>query len=71
MPVVDLKQMLNHAYQHRYAIGAFDVVSLDFITAVIDAAEESQSPVILSLAESHFDYFDFVFSVAVFESRSD
>jgi fructose-bisphosphate aldolase class II len=51
--------MLRHAYDNRYAVGAFDVVSLDFIAGVIAAAEEKQAPVIISLAESHFEYFDF------------
>ena len=59
MPLVNMKDMLNHAYQHGYAVGAFDVVSLDFVTGIMAAAERSRSPVILSLAESHFDYFDF------------
>jgi len=51
--------MLRHAYEHRYAVAAFDVVSLDFITGIIAAAEEKQAPIIISLAESHFEYFDF------------
>ncbi|MGM0595045.1 MAG: ketose-bisphosphate aldolase [Pseudomonadota bacterium] len=59
MPLVNMKDMLDHAYQHGYAVGAFDVVSLDFVTGIMEAAERSRSPVILSLAESHFDYFDF------------
>ena len=59
MPLVHMGDMLRHAYQHRYAVAAFDVVSLDFITGIIDAAEEKQAPIIISLAESHFDYFDF------------
>lgn len=59
MPLVHMGDMLRHAYQNTYAIGAFDVVNLDFITAVIDAAEEKQAPIIISLAESHFGYFDF------------
>jgi len=59
MPLVQMGEMLTHAYRNRYAVGAFDVVSLDFITGVLDAAERCQAPVILSLAESHFGYFDF------------
>lgn len=59
MPLVNMTDMLNHAYRHGYAVGAFDVVSLDFISGIMAAAENSRSPVILSLAESHFDYFDF------------
>lgn len=59
MSIVAMKDMLTHAYQHGYAVGAFDAVSLDFVTGIITAAERSRSPVILSLAESHFNYFDF------------
>lgn len=59
MPLVHMGDMLQHAYQHKYAVGAFDVVSLDFISGIIAAAEEKQAPIIISLAESHFDYFDF------------
>ena len=57
MPLVHMGDMLRHAYEHRYAIAAFDVVSLDFLTGIIAAAEEKQAPVIISLAESHFDSF--------------
>ncbi|MEA2080634.1 MAG: ketose-bisphosphate aldolase [Pseudomonadota bacterium] len=59
MPLVDMKDMLQHAYRHGYAIGAFDLVSLDFLEGIMMAAERARAPVILSLAESHFEYFDF------------
>jgi fructose-bisphosphate aldolase class II len=59
MPLVNMRDMLNHAYQNGYAVGAFDLVSMDFLEGIMLAAERCQSPVILSLAESHFDYFDF------------
>ena len=59
MPLVNMGDMLRHAYENRYAVAAFDVVSLDFITGIIAAAEKKQAPVIISLAESHFEYFDF------------
>jgi len=59
MPVVDIKQMLHHAYENGYAVGAFDLVSLEFLDGIIEAAERCRSPVILSLAESHFDHYHF------------
>ncbi|MET0026467.1 MAG: ketose-bisphosphate aldolase [Candidatus Thiodiazotropha sp.] len=59
MPLIHIGDMLHHAYANRYAIAAFDVVSLDFVDAVISAAEAQQAPIIISLAESHFEYFDF------------
>ena len=59
MPLVDMNDMLRHAYEEGYAVGAFDLVSVDFLQAILDAAERCRAPVILSLAESHFEYFDF------------
>ncbi|HHH13055.1 MAG TPA: fructose-bisphosphate aldolase, partial [Thiolapillus brandeum] len=59
MPLVNMKQMLEHAHANGYAVGAFDLVSLDFLQGILEGAERCRAPVILSLAESHFDYFDF------------
>ncbi len=59
MPLVNMKEMMRHAYENGYAIGAFDLISLDFLEGVLNAAERASAPVILSLAESHFSYFDF------------
>jgi fructose-bisphosphate aldolase class II len=59
MPLVQMKDMLLHAHAHRYAVGAFDLVSLDFLEGILAAAERCRAPVILSLAESHSEYFDF------------
>ena len=59
MPLIDMRDMLQHAYRHGYAVGAFDLVSLGFLQGIMMAAEQARAPVVLSLAESHFDYFDF------------
>ena len=58
MPMVNMHDMLNHAYRNGYAVGGFDLVSLDFLEAIMAGAEAKKSPVILSLAESHFEFFD-------------
>ncbi len=58
MALVNMRDMLHHAYENNYAVGAFDLLSLDFLGAVIDAAESSQAPVILSIAEPHFVHYD-------------
>ena len=70
MPLVNMKDMLRHAYDHGYAVGAFDLVSLDFLEAIMQAAENTRAPVILSLAESHFDYFDFELAMAATEKAA-
>ncbi len=65
MPLVCMQDMLSHAYRNCHAVGAFDLVSLDFLEVIIAGAEACQAPVILSLAESHFEYFDFELTPAV------
>lgn len=67
MPLVDMKDMLDHAHDQRYAIGAFDLVSLEFLEAIMAASERARAPVILSLAESHFEHFDFELAMAATE----
>jgi len=56
--LVDMGDMLRHAHANGYAVGAFDLVSPDFLQAIIAGAERQRAPVILSLAESHYAYFD-------------
>jgi fructose-bisphosphate aldolase class II len=62
-----MRDMLEHAYHNGYAVGGFDLVSLDFLEAIMAAAEARRSPVILSLAESHFEYYDFDLAMAAAE----
>lgn len=59
MPLVNMTDLLVHARGHGYAVAALDVVSLDFLEAVIAAAETCRAPVVVSLAESHFEHYDF------------
>ncbi|HEU0187659.1 MAG TPA: class II fructose-bisphosphate aldolase [Gallionellaceae bacterium] len=59
MPLVHLSDMVNHAYRHNYAVGAFGVGNQDFLEGVMKAAEISRAPVILNLIESHFSVHDF------------
>ncbi len=70
MSIVNIKGMLQHAYDNGYAVGAFDLVSLDFLEGIISAAERCHSPVILSLAESHFDHYNFKLLTTAAESAA-
>lgn len=70
MALVNMRDMLQHAYRNGYAIPAFDLVSLDFLSAIITSAERKQSPVIISLAESHFGYFDFELAMPAVEAAA-
>jgi len=56
MPLVPMHDILNHAYENRYAVGAFNVVNLEFLEAILETAESKRSPVILNIAQVHFPY---------------
>jgi len=58
MALVHMRDMLRHAYENKYAIGAFDVVNLDMLQGIIDAAERCRAPVIIGLAEPHLPHFN-------------
>ncbi|SEP20426.1 class II fructose-bisphosphate aldolase [Propionispora vibrioides] len=51
-----MKDVLLTAKKHKYAVGAFNVPNLESIQAVISAAEELQTPVIIQHAEVHEKY---------------
>jgi len=56
MALVTLKTMLDKASQNGYAVGAFNVINLEFLEAITLAARRSASPVILNIAEVHLPY---------------
>ena len=51
--------MITHAHHHKYAVGAFGVANLNFLEAIMQAAENCRAPVVLNLIESHFSNYDF------------
>ncbi len=55
MSLVTMKELLDNALVGGYAVGAFNAVDSNFTKGVIEAAEESKSPVILNIAEVHYD----------------
>lgn len=52
--IVSFKEMLQAANNGRYAVGAFNCLSLENVEGAIAAAEELHSPIIIQLAEVQF-----------------
>ena len=50
MPLVTTKKMFKDAYEGGYAIGAFNVNNMEMIQAIVEAANECKSPVILQVS---------------------
>jgi len=47
MPLVSVQQLLDEAAGGGYGVGAFNVNNMEQIQAVMEAARETQSPVII------------------------
>jgi fructose-bisphosphate aldolase class II len=47
MALISLRQLLDHAAEHGYGVPAFNVNNLEQIQAIMQAADETSSPVIL------------------------
>ena len=47
MALVSLRQVLDHAAEHGYGVPAFNVNNLEQVQAIMEAAQETHSPVIL------------------------
>lgn len=56
--LVNLKDILKYAEDNKCAIGMFNATGLDSIKAIIEAAEELNTPVIIAHAEVHNIYND-------------
>lgn len=50
MPLVTSKEMFKKAYEGKYAIGAFNVNNMEIIQAIVEAAKEEKSPLILQVS---------------------
>jgi fructose-bisphosphate aldolase class II len=56
MAFISLRQLLDHAAEHGYGVPAFNVNNLEQIQAIMEAAEATQSPVILQASAGARQY---------------
>ncbi|GFO85934.1 tagatose-bisphosphate aldolase subunit GatY [Anaerostipes butyraticus] len=64
MPLVTTKEMLLNAQKGNYAVGAFNVENMEMVMAVMEAAEELKSPVIMQTTPSTVKYAGLDFFLA-------
>jgi fructose-bisphosphate aldolase class II len=58
MSIVTNKELLTRAKAGRYAVPAFNTNNLEYTQAILGAADELHSPVIIEAAKSEIDYMD-------------
>jgi fructose-bisphosphate aldolase, class II len=56
MPLVSMTEMLNRGVEKGYAVGQFNLNNLEFTQAILQAAQEENSPAILGVSEGAGKY---------------
>ena len=56
MPLISLRQLLDHAAENNYGVPAFNVNNLEQIRAIMEGAEDLNSPVIIQASKSARKY---------------
>lgn len=56
MTLVSMKEMLQQAREHQYAVGQFNVNGLSWVHAILDAAQAEQAPVIVAASDRLIDF---------------
>jgi ketose-bisphosphate aldolase len=71
MSIVTNKELLDRAKKGRYAVAAFNTNNLEYCQAILKAAAELKSPVILEAAQSEVDYMDGHVFVAMVKAMAE
>ena len=71
MPLVSLRQLLDEAAAGGYGVGAFNVNNMEQIQAILAAAHETQSPVIIQASRGARSYTNDRFLIALMHAAVD
>lgn len=71
MPLVTTNEMLKKAQAGHYAVGAFNVENMEMVMAVIKAAEEMNSPVIMQTTPSTVKYAGLDYYLAMVRTAAE
>lgn len=71
MALVSMTEMLKKAKEGKYAVGQFNMNNLEFTQAIIEAAEEENSPVILGVSEGALKYMGLEYTVAMAKAAAE
>src|SRR5512138_87736 len=61
MPLVPMRQILDEAAKGGYGVGAFNVNNMEQIQAIIQAAHDTQSPVIVQASRGALKYSKMIY----------
>jgi fructose-bisphosphate aldolase class II len=71
MPLVALRQLLDEASVGGYGVGAFNVNDMEQIQAIMEAARETESPVIVQASRGARSYTNDTFLIALMRAAAE
>jgi fructose-bisphosphate aldolase class II len=71
MPLVTSKELLKRAQAEGFAVGAFNANNMECVQAVIETAEEEQSPVILQVSQGAIAYAGLEFATMLVKTAAE
>lgn len=69
--LVNLSGILAKADQEKYAVGGFNMTTLESAMAIIEAGEAERSPIILQVSEKTIDYMGLDLAFAIAKTLAD
>jgi len=70
MSLVSLRTLLDAAQQGKYAVGAFNCNNMEIVQAIVAAAEETRSPVILQASQGAIKYAGLSYIVSMVKAAA-
>lgn len=71
MPLVNLKYLMDRAEEGKYAVGAFNCNNMEIVQAIVEAAIEENSPVIIQASQGAIKYAGLDYIVALVKTAAD
>ena len=50
MPMISMRQLLDHAAEHDYGVPSFNVNNMEQMHSIVEAVENTDSPVFLQVS---------------------
>jgi len=71
MALISLRQLLDHAGEHGYGMPAFNITNLETLQGVMEAADKTNSPVLIQASRSARSYMDDIFLKHMFQAAAE
>lgn len=71
MPLVNLNEIMERAEREKYAVGAFNCNNMEIVQAIVEAAVEENSPVIIQASQGAIKYAGLDYIIALVRTAAD